>query len=153
MSHPDPSIDIDITTLRLDQPGIRAALGDLETEIMERVWARPEGGPATVREIWQELYPARPIMYTTVMNTMTRLARKGLLVAEKTGQAFIYRPTLGREAFVDRFVGGALERLLVNFGGATRAHLEHVDDPALQERLGRLLGDIEARRAAEERDG
>jgi predicted transcriptional regulator len=141
---------IDITTLRLDQPGIRAALGDLETEIMERVWQRPSDEPVTVRAIWEELYPARPIMYTTVMNTMTRLARKGLLVAEKAGKAFVYRRTLSREAFVDRFVGEALERLLVNFGGATRAHLEQVSDPARQERLGRLLGDLEQRRTVEE---
>ncbi len=33
----------DITTLRLDQPGIRAALGDLEAEIMDAVWRRPNG--------------------------------------------------------------------------------------------------------------
>ncbi len=146
----EPNIDIDITTLRLDQPGIRAALGELEAEIMERVWRRTAGETVTVREIWEELYPSRPVMYTTVMNTMTRLARKGLLSAEKAGQAFHYRATLDRDAFVDRFVGEALERLLVNFGGATRARLRrlHTQDPAFQERLAHLLEGLDARRAA-----
>lgn len=146
----DQPLEIDITTLRLDQPGIRVALGDLESEIMDRVWQRPPGETVTVRAVWEEIYPARPIMYTTVMNTMTRLAKKGLLYAEKAGQAFAYRATVSREAFVDRFVGDALERLLVNFGGVTRVHLERMADPALQQRLERVLGDIERRRALEE---
>ena len=95
--------DPDITTLRLDQPGIRAALGDLEAAIMDAVWRRPNGQWVTVREIWDELHPTRGIMYTTVMNTMTRLGRKRLLVAERRGKAFVYRPALSRDAFVDHF--------------------------------------------------
>ncbi len=150
MTDQDPSIDIN--TLRLDQPGIRVALGDLESEIMERVWQLGEDGDGTVtvRAVWQDLYPTRPVMYTTVMNTMTRLTKKGLLAAEKGGQAFVYRATLSRQAFVDRFVGDALDRLLLNFGGATRTHLERIEDSSVQERLGRLLDDIERRRAIEE---
>ena len=142
--------ELDITTLHLDQPGIRAALGDLEAEVMERVWTRPAGQGVTVREIWDELFPQRPIMYTTVMNTMTRLAKKGLLADERKERAFVYRPTLSREAFVDRFVGDALERLLVNFGGATRARLRQVEDPSVQARLAGLLQTAEQRRDAEE---
>ena len=83
MTEQDPSIEI--TTLRLDQPGIRVALGDLESDIMERVWRLESDGPVSVRAVWQDLYPTRPVMYTTVMNTMTRLAKKGLLVAKKRG--------------------------------------------------------------------
>lgn len=140
----------DITTLRLDRPGIRAALGDLEAEVMEEVWRRPPSEGITVREVWEELHQKRSIMYTTVMNTMTRLARKGLLVAEHKEPAYIYRAALTRDAFIDRFVGEALERLLANFSGATRAHLRQLDDPALQQRLVRLLEDLERRRADEE---
>ncbi len=150
MTEQDPSIEI--TTHRLDQPGIRVALGDLESDIMERVWRLESDGPVSVRAVWQDLYPTRPVMYTTVMNTMTRLAKKGLLAAEKRGQAFVYRATLSRQAFVDRFVGDALERLLLNFGGATRSHLEGIADPTARARLGRLLADIERRRGIEERE-
>lgn len=140
----------DITTLHLDRPGIRAALGDLEAEVMQAVWRRPAGQGITVREVWEELHPKRAIMYTTVMNTMTRLARKSLLVADRKEPAYVYRATLSREAFVDRFVGEALERLLANFGGATLAHLRRLDDPALRQRLARLLDEIERRRGAGE---
>ncbi len=142
--------DLDITILHLDQPGIRAALGDLEAEIMEAVWQRSPGTGITVREIWDEIYPKRSIMYTTVMNTMTRLARKGLLHSERVGQPFVYRAALSHDAFVDHFVGEALDRLLLNFGGATRARLNRVGDRGRQERLVRLLEELEARRSGEQ---
>lgn len=141
--------ELDIATLHLDRPGIRAALGDLEADIMERVWQRPSGQGVTVREIWEELRAERSLMYTTIMNTMTRLARKGLLVAERREPAFVYRAALTREAFVDRFVGGALERLLVNFGGAAAARLRGQGDPDVAARLARLLDQIAQRRAGE----
>jgi len=141
--------DLDITILHLDQPGVRAALGDLEAEIMEAVWRRPADTGVTVREIWDEIYPKRAIMYTTVMNTMTRLARKRLLHSERAGQAFVYRAALSREEFVDHFVGEALERLLTNFGGAATARLRRVGNAAQRARLLRLLEAFEARRAGE----
>ena len=144
------ALQIDITTLRLDRPGLSAALGDLEAELMELVWRRPAGAKVTVREIWQELYPKHPVMYTTVMNTMTRLARKGLLGTEKQGIAFAYSAQLTREAFIDRFVGGALERLLSNFGGAALSQIETIDDPRLQARLVELLEQAAKRRPNEE---
>ena len=42
MTDHDPNIHLN--TLRLDQPGIRVALGDLESEIMERVWQQAGDG-------------------------------------------------------------------------------------------------------------
>ena len=142
--------DPDFNVFRPDRPGIRKVLGDLEAEIMDAVWRRPNGVWVTVREIWDELHPQRLIMYTTVMNTMTRLARKRLLVAERRGKAFAYRPALSREAFVDHFVGEAIEHLMLNFSGVTRSRLRRVTDPAQQERLLRLLQEIESERASEE---
>ncbi len=142
----------EITTLHLDRPGIRAALGDLEAEVMELVWARPPRDAITVREVFERLYERRRIAYTTVMNTMARLARKGLLVAERREPAYLYRAALTREEFIDRFVGEALQKLLANFGGTTLAHLGKVQDPAIQSRVARLLEDVLRRRKAEEAD-
>jgi len=140
----------DINRLHLDRPGVLAALGDLEANVMEAVWARAPGEGITVREVWDEIRPRRPIMYTTVMNTMTRLARKGLLTTERKGPAYRYQATMTREAFVDRFVAGALERLLLNFAGPTSAYVTQVHDPAVQLRLERLLEDIRRQRSLEE---
>ncbi|MDR7563640.1 MAG: BlaI/MecI/CopY family transcriptional regulator [Armatimonadota bacterium] len=144
-----PPKEPDITTVRLDRPGIRAVLGDLEAQIMEIIWSRPPGEGVTVREVFEELYPRRRLAYTTVMNTMARLARKGLLVTERREPAYLYRAALDREAFVDRFVGRVLERLLVNFGGVATQRLRELTDSRTRARLTRLAEEARLRRRAE----
>lgn len=117
---------------------------------MELIWSRPAGTAVTVREVFEALYERRRLAYTTVMSTMARLARKGLLVAEKSGPAYLYRAALSREEFIDRFVAAALERLLVNFAGTTRRQLEKITDPGLQARLVELLEQV-GRRTRDEK--
>lgn len=142
----------DISVFRPDRPGIRKVLGDLEADIMEIVWARPVGEGTTVRDVFEILYGRRNIAYTTVMNTMSRLARKNLLRAEKDKDslAFIYYPTLTQEEFVSRFVGRILENLLVGFGGTTLESIDALPDQQAAARARRLLDEIMRRRAAEE---
>ena len=143
---PEPEIG----TFRPDRPGIRKVLGDLEAEIMEFVWSRPAGQGITVRDVFEVLYARRRIAYTTVMTTMTRLARKNLLRAEKIEQAHVYYPNFSQQEFVSRFVGRVLEDLLVGFAGATLESLERLSDPRAAERARRLLDEIGRRRATEE---
>jgi predicted transcriptional regulator len=140
----------DITVFHPDRPGIRKVLGDLEAEIMEIVWARPVGEGTTVREVFEPLYARRRSAYTTIMNTMTRLARKRLLRAEKREQAYVYYPTYTHDEFVSRFVGRILENLLVGFTGATLAHLAALPDQPTAARMRALAEEIARRRAAEE---
>jgi len=139
-----------IGTFRPDRPGIRKVLGDLEAEIMELVWARPADEGTTVRDIFELLYQRRRIAYTTVMSTMTRLARKNLLRAEKRDQAYVYHANFTQAEFVSRFVGHILENLLVSFSGATLEGLEALADPRAATRARELLHEIARRRAAEE---
>jgi predicted transcriptional regulator len=146
----EPEADLDISVFRPDRPGIRKVLGDLEAEIMEVIWARSAGAGTTVREVFEALYERRRIAYTTVMNTMARLARKHLLVVEKDDQAYVYRPTFSQEEFVSRFVGRILESLLVSFTGPTLEGLNSLADPETAGRARSLLEEIERRRAAEE---
>lgn len=140
----------DINVFRPDRPGIRKVLGDLEAEIMELIWARPADRGTTVRDVFEALYQHRNIAYTTVMNTMARLARKKLLRVEKAEQAYIYHPQLTREEFISGFVSRILEDLLVSFSGATFASLDKLADPRAASKARDLLGEITRRRAAEE---
>ncbi len=140
----------DISVFRTDRPGIRKVLGDLEAEIMEFVWARPASQGTTVREVFEALYARRRIAYTTVMNTMTRLARKHLLRVEKADQAYVYYPTVTQEEFVSRFVGRILEDLLVSFTGPTLDRLDALANPQAAARARHLLDEISRRRVAEE---
>ncbi len=69
--------------------------GDLEAVIMDRVWDRAD--PVSVREIFDELTEERQIAYTTVLSTMDNLHRKSWLQRERTGKAYLYRPSMSRE--------------------------------------------------------
>lgn len=140
----------DVSVFRPSRPGIRKVLGDLEAEIMELVWARPVGQGSTVREIYEILYQRRSLAYTTVMNTMTRLAKKELLWVEKTGEAYVYYPNFTQEEFISRFVRRVLEDLLVSFSGPTLESVSELLDPQTRERARQLLDEINRRRATEE---
>lgn len=71
---------------------VRLALGKLEREVMEEVWQRSE---VNVREV-QAAFGQR-LAYTTVMTTLDRLYRKGLLKRRKEGRAFLYRSRVSKE--------------------------------------------------------
>ena len=140
----------EINVFHPDRPGIRKVLGDLEAEIMEIVWARPVGEGITVREVFEPLYERRKGAYTTIMNTMTRMAKKNLLRVEKRDHAYIYYPTVTQDEFVSRFVGRILENLLVGFAGPTLHGIEALPDPQVAARARQLVAEITRRRAAEE---
>jgi predicted transcriptional regulator len=67
------------------------ALGHLETSVMEILWLK---GESCVRDVVEGLN--RPLAYTTVMTTLDRLFKKGLLRRQKSDRAFLYSPRLSR---------------------------------------------------------
>jgi predicted transcriptional regulator len=66
-------------------------LGHLETMVMEIVWKR---GESNVRDVVDRL--TRPLAYTTVMTTLDRLYKKGMLERRKEERAFLYLARLTR---------------------------------------------------------
>lgn len=70
----------------------RLSLGPLEVEVMEVVWA---WGSSNVREVTKRM--PRELAYTTVMTTLDRLYKKGLLEREMTDRAFVYSAKVSRE--------------------------------------------------------
>jgi predicted transcriptional regulator len=141
---------LDITTFRTDRPGIRKVLGDLEAEIMEEVWGRPTGQGTTVRDIFEVLYARRRLAYTTIMNTMTRLAKKQLLRVEKKEHGYLYYPTYTQQEFVSRFVSRILEDLLLSFSGETLESLQAINHPEVTARTRQMLTAILQQRLHEE---
>lgn len=86
--------------IRPDEEGARAALPDLEAEIMEIVWAA-DTGELDVSEVQARLNEDddRDLAYTTVMTTMKRLFDKDLLDRRKEGRKYVYTPELSRSDF------------------------------------------------------
>jgi predicted transcriptional regulator len=68
-------------------PSSTPQLGPFEQEVMQKVWAQ---GSATVRELLEDGKLRQA--YTTVMTTMDRLYKKGLLERVAEGRAFRYTP-------------------------------------------------------------
>jgi predicted transcriptional regulator len=87
--------------------GLASIFGTLELRVLEALWRRDE--EASVRDILPEFPNAA---YTTLMTTLDRLHRKGVLERRKDGRAFLYRPVDTREQLESGLVTRALQPLL-----------------------------------------
>jgi predicted transcriptional regulator len=83
------------------------ALGSLEFELMEILWSR---GESSVRDVVPML--SRPLAYTTVMTTLDRLFKKGLLDRHKSDRAFVYSPSFSRQEWERRRAGNLVAGFL-----------------------------------------
>jgi predicted transcriptional regulator len=114
-------------------------LGNLESEVMERVWHR---GEVSVRELHAEF--ATRLAYTTVMTTLDRLYKKGLLQRRKEGKAFMYVAALTEQEYQEQLAshlfgmvlhdGKSSGTVLSNFVDAVSA-----TDEKLLEKLDQLV--------------
>jgi predicted transcriptional regulator len=84
-------------------------LGRREQEIMKVLWAR---GSASVLEVAQCL--SAPLAYTTVMTTLDRLFKKGLLQREKKNRAFIYTASLTSTEVEKQRAAGLVRRFFAD---------------------------------------
>jgi predicted transcriptional regulator len=125
------------------------SLGALERDVLDIVWNHEE---INVREAADEL--AAPIAYTTVMTTMDRLYKKGLLSRRKVGRAFVYRATASRHELEGAVAGELVQGLLQERSEPLQVLSSLVDavserDRALLDELERLIR--EKRRAVKDR--
>src|SRR6202047_3897527 len=86
---------------------IGSGLGHLEVTVMEILWDR---GESAVRDVVERLH--RPLAYTTVMTTLDRLFKKGLLTRRKSERAFLYSPLLSRSKWEQKRAGDLIAGLL-----------------------------------------
>src|SRR5438128_5901392 len=114
---------------------------------MDVIWRRSDVEWCTVRDVYETMLTERHIDYTTIMNTMTRLAKKGVLESIRRDQAYLYRPRQSRETFIHGVVGHVLERLLLQFTGPTQAALSNYaqQHPDEAQKVAQLLDDISKR--------
>lgn len=74
---------------------------------MEILWNR---GESTVRAVVDRL--GRPLAYTTVMTTLDRLFKKGMLDRRKEDRAFFYTPQLTKVQWETKRAGDLLADIL-----------------------------------------
>lgn len=112
--------------------------GPLESRVLDELWSRATA--ACVRD----LQPAFPgVAYTTLMTTLDRLFRKGVLRRDKSGRAFFYLPLSSREELRSQLAGSAFASMLPGDASAVRPILSQFVD-AVSDRDRALLDDLEA---------
>ena len=115
-----------------------ARLGPLEWRVLEALWAR-----TTIASV-RDLQPDFPdIAYTTLMTTLDRLHRKGVLRREKNGRAFLYQPRLTRAQFDSARATAAVRTALEGDGESVGLLLSFLVQ-AVSDRDHELLDDLEA---------
>jgi predicted transcriptional regulator len=112
-------------------------LGTLEREVMRVAWSQQE---ISVREACERL--GSSVAYTTVMTTMDRLFKKGLLARRKSGRAFIYHAVATRHELEGAITTELMEDLLRRSGSEPLPILSSLVD-ALSGRDRVLLDELE----------
>jgi predicted transcriptional regulator len=121
-------------------------LGELETAVMEHVWRRPS---VTAREVCDRMKGAEQRAYTTIMTTMDRLHRKGLLIREKDGLAWRYAASMSKVEFERALANELAAKILSDHGDAALdAFVEAAAsiDESLLDKLRRLIDRKRGRR-------
>ena len=112
-------------------------LGSLERDVLALVWER---GESSVRDICARLEST--VAYTTVMTTMDRLFKKGLLSRRKAGRAFVYRATVTRNELDGAVAAELVQSLLQRDGNEPLPILSSLVD-AVSDRDRALLDELE----------
>jgi predicted transcriptional regulator len=132
--------------VRGERDPLQAALGHLEREVMDIVWT---GKEQSVKDVQARL--PRKAAYTTVMTTLDRLFKKGLVLRRREGRAFVYTAVRSREEMSATLTGGLLRGVLSHGPETARPFLSNLvdaigeGDAALLDELERLVRDKQAK--------
>ena len=116
------------------------ALHELESEVMEELWA---SGEAPVRAVMDALNKraTKKRAYTTYMTIMARLHKKGLLVRRREGKTDFYAPAQDRDDYLAVRARSQVEELVAQYGDVALSNFAQQMaglDPARRRALQRL---------------
>jgi len=121
---------------------MRNRLGKLELQVMKLIWDK---GQATVKEVWEELYPEKRLAYTTVATVMKQLEGKKFLNHSEKERTYIYHPSIDQKSvsqgllkeLIDGLFDGSAAKLittLVQGDQITKKDLEEIQQIILNYR-------------------
>ena len=113
------------------------SLGDLERRSMDEVRRQGEANVARICSGLKGSYA-----YTTVMTTLDRLYKKGLLTRRKEGRAYFYSARYSREEMERGVAEDVIDRLFDNSIGRVEPVLACIVD-SVSERDRQLLDELE----------
>ena len=109
---------------------------EIEWQILKYLW---DTSPATVKNVWINVFPNKERAYTTVQTYMERLTEKGILEKEKIGLVNFYQPIISEKRALDEATKGFVSRAfdgsfislanhLVNSGSLTHDEIQGLKD-------------------------
>jgi predicted transcriptional regulator len=118
---------------------IETAFGVLERDVMDVLWREAD---LAVRDVQARL--PRQVAYTTVMTTLDRLFKKGVLLRRQSGRAFLYSAAVTRAQLQAQIAGRVLTGLLQSGNSAAGPVLSNlVESVGSQEGGADLLQALE----------
>ncbi len=117
-----------------------------ELELLGILWER---GPATVRELFEDVNAVRPVVYTGVLKLLQIMTEKGLVERDERERAHVYRATVSQADTEQRFLRELSNRFFA--GSAAQLALRALEmEKASEEELDairKLIGKKSAARS------
>ncbi|HEY8460258.1 MAG TPA: BlaI/MecI/CopY family transcriptional regulator [Blastocatellia bacterium] len=120
---------------------VASELGPLEREVMETIWRHSDrAAGVSVRDV--HLAFNERLAYTTLMTTLDRLHKKGLLNRRKKGRAFFYTPRFSSDDFERGVARNVIDALLGRGANSVEPILACIID-AVSERDRAMLDELD----------
>ena len=115
---------------------------EAELELLRVLW---EKGPATVRELHDEVNLQRAVGYTSVLKILQIMTEKGLVEREESAKAHIYRAAASQEDTQNQLLRDLSERLFSGSAAQLAMHALAMQ-PTSAEELDEIRNLIEQKR-------
>jgi predicted transcriptional regulator len=139
-------LDPHIPVFRPDEPGLEKMLGSLEAQVMQVIWEAPRS--QSVQEVRDELEErGKDAAYTTIMTTLGRLYKKGLLDRETRGKAYYYTARVSRSELTDSMAKQVMSGLVSTFAEPAIAYFVEALEEQAPDKLDTLAEMIDRKRA------
>lgn len=130
-----------VSVFRPRKDGLEKTLGALEAQIMSVVWDAKDA--TCVHEVQEALAAqGKEAAYTTVMTTLSRLHKKGLLARDMKGKAYYYTARVTRKELSSTVTKQVVDGLLATFAEPAMAYFVEAlgdTDPSKLDSLADLI--------------
>jgi len=125
-------------SFRFTGKGAEGVLGSLEQEIMDVLWS---SGPASGKEVLEEIRRTREIATTTVFTVLDRLAKKGLVRKTRGESVYLFEPAYSKDELARNVSKEVMKGVLDLWSGPAISSFVDIvaEDPDNLERLSRLI--------------
>lgn len=130
-------------TINLNGEGLEKVLGELESKVMDLLWARKSLTVRQVRDLLAEKH--KDLSFNSIMTIMNRLVEKSLLVKFDSDGAYTYKPAMSKSDFEKSITKNIFTSLLKDpsfFGASGFAALASDLDKKTLDKLKKLIKDI-----------